>query len=384
MHDVCIIGAGPVGATLALALADTDLDIALLDARRPGETLRGDRSLALSHGTRLILERLDAWCALCSVPGAVTPIREIDVSQARGFGAARLAASELELPALGYVVSYAALQRALDQALARQGIAVRFNAAVSDVGGNRDVATVEIAGDATAGVHARLAAVADGTGNIVFGMARARHDYGQAALVAKVWTDAPRNGVAYERFTAKGPIALLPEQDHYGLVWTMPPEEARRAIAMPDRDFLAALASHFGPRVRGFARVSDRRSFPLVLEVSRPVVATRVVVLGNAAQALHPVAGQGFNLGLRDAFDMARTIVASPKSAIGSPEMLERYASRRLSDRTAGIVFTHGLVQLFGTDLPFVRWPRGMALALLDALPPVKRAFTRAMLFGLR
>jgi 2-octaprenyl-6-methoxyphenol hydroxylase len=136
--------------------------------------------------------------------------------------------------------------------------------------------------------------------------------------------------------------------------------------------------------VRGFARVAERRTFPLALEVSRPVVTARAVVLGNAAQTLHPVAGQGFNVGLRDAYELAQAIVASPRDAIGSPAMLAAYAARRRNDRAAGIAFTHGLVHLFGTDLPFVRWPRGMALALLDALPPAKRAFTRAMMFGLR
>jgi 2-octaprenyl-6-methoxyphenol hydroxylase len=384
MHDLCIVGAGPVGATLALGLRDADLDVVVLDARPEGGTLRGDRSLALSHGARLILERLSAWTALAAVPGAVTPILEIDVSQARGFGVARLSAQEIGLPALGYVVSYVALQSALDAALARAGIAVRFGVAVRDVAGTPDHAVVQVGDGASAALQARLAAVADGAGTVVAGVARERRDYGQVALVAKVWADAPRAGVAYERFTAQGPVALLPEQDHHGLVWTMSPESAARTLALPDADFLAALAQHFGRRVRGFVRVAERRTFPLALEISRPVVTARAVVLGNAAQMLHPVAGQGFNLGLRDAFELAQAIIAGPREAIGSPAMLAGYASGRRNDRMAGIAFTHGLVHLFGTDVPIVRWPRGMALALLDALPPVKRAFTRAMMFGLR
>jgi 2-octaprenyl-6-methoxyphenol hydroxylase len=136
--------------------------------------------------------------------------------------------------------------------------------------------------------------------------------------------------------------------------------------------------------VRGFARVADRRAFPLALEFSRPPVASRAVVLGNAAQALHPIAGQGFNLGLRDAYELTRTLREAPPEGIGSPAMLAAYAARRRSDRWAGIGFTHGLVHLFGTDVPLIRWPRGLALSLLDALPPAKRAFTRAMLHGLR
>ena len=129
--------------------------------------------------------------------------------------------------------------------------------------------------------------------------------------------------------------------------------------------------------------MSSRRSFPLALEVARPTVATRAVVIGNAAQSLHPVAGQGFNLGMRDAFELAQTIIATPRNALGSARMLETYVRRRRPDRLSGIAFTHGLVQLFGTDLPFVRWPRGFALTMLDALPPVKRVFARAMLFGI-
>jgi len=384
MHDLCIVGAGPVGATLALALVDADLDVVVLDARPAGGTLRGDRSLALSHGARLILERLGAWTALAAVPGAVTPIREIDVSQARGFGVARLSADDEGLPALGYVVSYVALQGALDAALAQARIGVRFGVAVEDVDATPDHAVVSIGGDRPATVEARLAAVADGSGSVVAGVERRKHEYGQVALIASVWADGAEPGVAYERFTARGPIALLPERDHHGLVWTMSPAEAERAIALPDDAFLSALAAQFGRRVRGFSRVAGRRTFPLVLEFATPVVARRAVVLGNAAQTLHPVAGQGFNLGLRDAYGLAQAILASPREAIGSGAMLASFAAARRTDRAAGIAFTHGLVHLFGTDAAILRWPRGMALAVLDALPPAKRAFTRAMLFGLR
>ena len=142
------------------------------------------------------------------------------------------------------------------------------------------------------------------------------------------------------------------------------------------------LTHAFGRHAGRFARVSARRTFALGLEIARPTVGTRVVVIGNAAQALHPVAGQGFNLGLRDAHELAQAIVDSPRDALGDRGMLASYERARRTDRMSGIAFTHGLVHLFGTELPFVRWPRGIALALLDALPPAKRAFTRAMLFG--
>ena len=384
MHDVAIVGAGPVGATLALALADAGLDVVIVDSRSAGGTTRGDRTLALSHGARLIFERLGVFTPLAATSGAVTPIVTIDVSQARGFGAVQLNAAEQGLPALGYVVSYRALQGVLDDALLRAGIRVDFGAAVSAVAGSRAAATIDIEGQPDAPVQARLAVVADGAAASVRGIARRRHEYGQVAIVAKISLDRPHCGIAYERFTAEGPVALLPERDHYALVWTRRPADAPHTVALSEPAFVAALAGHFGSRVRGFMHASERRSFALTLEVARNTTAERIAVIGNAAQALHPIAGQGFNLGLRDAHDLARTIVDSPRDALGSASMLNRYRESRSRDRRAGIAFTHGLVQLFGNDWPWLSVPRGIGMMLLDTVPLAKRAFGRAMLFGLR
>jgi 2-octaprenyl-6-methoxyphenol hydroxylase len=383
MHDVVIVGAGPVGGALALALADSDLDIVALDARAVGATLRGERSLALSHGARLIFERLAVWPRLTAVAGAVTPIVEIDISQAGGFGVTRLVAEEQNLPALGYVVSYRALQAAIDVALTRTGIALKFGATAASVDGSSAEALVTLEGDAGAPLRARLAVVADGTGTAVTGIARQLRDYGQVALIAKVGMDSPHRGVAFERFTPEGPLALLPEGDHYGLVWTMTPAKAELMLAASGDEFLAALAHQFGTRVSGFARVADRRTFPLRLEFARPTVASRSVVIGNAAQALHPIAGQGFNLGVRDAYELGQAIIRAPRDALGSDPMLASFAARRRPDRYAGIAFTHGLTQLFATDAAAVRWSPMLPLPLLDTVPPLKKAFTRAMLFGL-
>jgi len=383
MHDVVIVGAGPVGASLALAIADADLDVVALDARPQGQTLRRDRSLALSHGARLIFERLGVWCRLVGTPGAVTPIATIDISQAGGFGVARLTAEEQDLPALGYVVSYLALQDALDHALARTRTVVRYDATVARVGGTPSYVAVDLEGEGREPLLGRLAVVADGTGAVVGGVTRERRDYGQSAVLAKIDMRAPHRGVAYERFTPRGPVALLPEGEHYSLVWTMTPEEAERTLALPDDAFLDRLARHFGARVEGFAGVRERKAFPLALEVARPATATRTVLIGNAAQALHPVAGQGFNLGVRDAFELAQAINTCPREALGDPAMVARFAARRRVDRAAGIAFTHSLTQVFAHDHAWLAWPRGVALTLLDALPPVKKAFTRAMLYGL-
>ena len=382
-HDVAVVGAGPVGSTLALALAAGDVDVTVLDARPVGQPSRTDRSLALSHGSRLVLERLGVWDPLSVAPGAVTPIVRIDISQAGGFGQTQLAAEEHGIPALGYVVSYRSLQAALDAALAGSGVTWR-HAAVAAVRGAPEHASIELSDGRGEPMLARLAAVADGTGDAIASIARQRHDYRQVALVAKLWGAAPHEGTAFERFTPHGPMALLPEHDHYGLVWTATPDRAQELLGLDDSAFLDRLAREFGARTGGFTRVADRRTFPLVLEFAREPARARCVALGNAAQTLHPVAGQGFNVGLRDAWELGEVVLDTPREKIGDDAMLRRYSRGRRADRMAGIALTHGLVRLFGNDLPFVRWPRGLALTLLDAVPPAKRAFTRAMLFGIR
>ena len=382
-HDVVVVGAGPVGATFALALRDSDLAVTVLDARSAATSARGERSLGLSHGARLVLERVGVWGDVAGVADAVTAIQRIDVSQAEGFGLASLSAREHSLPALGYVVSYRALQDALDRALARSAIDVRYDARVTSVRGTRAYAAA-MSATAQDALLSRLVVVADGGATAVEGITRHRREYAQSALTAKVWCRTAHDGVAYERFTAAGPAALLPEQDHYGLVWTETPERVRSLLDAPDVEFIAALKARFAPRRTDFVAVRDRKSFPLSLEFASTVTATRCAVIGNAAQALHPVAAQGLNLGLRDAYTLARCLLDTPRSAIGTPDMLARYARSRRLDRAAGIAFTHGVLSIFGSDAAWLRWPRGVALAALDAVAPARRAFTRSMLFGLR
>lgn len=380
-YDVAIVGAGPVGGALALAIARSGLSVVALDAREAGTTMRGDRSLAISHGGRLILDRLGIFPRLAAVHGAVTPIARVDISQARAFGAATLDAGEQGLPALGYVISYRALQTAIDDALAATRTEIRYGSEATGVSGGPDHAEIAIAGAPP--LQARLAVVADGSGAVVRGVTRRRRDYGQVALIAKIRTASPHEGVAYERFTPSGPVALLPEHDRYGLVWTMTPAAASAAMEWSDERFLRELASHFGARRSDFVGVAERKSFPLALEFAQPPVAARAVLVGNAAQSLHPIAGQGFNLGLRDAFELGLEIGRASQASLGTHAMLARYAARRRVDRYAGIAFTHGLTHVFAPEGAIFAWPRGVALAALDMLPFAKRAFTRAMLFGM-
>jgi 2-octaprenyl-6-methoxyphenol hydroxylase len=391
LHDLVIVGAGPVGATAALALADSELTVVTLDARAEGAIGRSDRSLALSHGSRLILERLGIWGEVAAVPDAVTSIRAIDISQLGGFGHARLEAEEQGLPALGYVVSYRALQGALDAALARAGRNVVHGVNASRIDATTAFATVEAERDGERFEYtSRLVAVADGGGRLVPGLARRHHDYRQVALVGKVWPREAHSGLAFERFTPGGPMALLPEGDHYGFVWTTTPADGQALRSLPDAEFLRALDERFGACLDGhagapaFLRVEDRRVFPLMLEFAARIVGERIVLMGNAAQALHPIAGQGFNLGVRDAYELARELLATPRDEIGARHQLARYARRRQPDRIAGIAFTHGLLGIFGVDASWLSWPRGLALTLLDALPTAKRMFARTMLFGVR
>ena len=389
LRDVVVIGSGPVGATLTLALSDSDFDVVTLDARASGAGTRGDRSLALSHGARLIFERLGVGGAVAALPGAVTPITAVDVSQRGGFGHVRLDSAEEGLPALGYIVGYRALQAALDAELARRGAALRYDCSATRIAATPAYATIEAEqGGQALDLSSRLVALADGGSELLPGGARHGHDYNQVAVTAKLSPREPHRGIAFERFTPEGPVALLPEGDRYALVWTTTPERGAALVQLPEGEFLAALekriggASGSGTVPGGFAHAAERRSFPLRLEYANRVVSERCVLIGNAAQALHPVAGQGLNLGLRDAYELAQELLSKPRDVLGSAQQLAAYARRRRIDRWSGIAFTHGLLGVFGSDTPLVAWPRGLALTLLEAVPPMKRAFTRLMLFG--
>ena len=208
---------------------------------------------------------------------------------------------------------------------------------------------------------------------------------GRSRSSRKVWRAAPHDGIAFERFTPDGPMALLPEGDHYGLVWTATPERAQRtARARRRANSSAELARHFGPRAGGFTRVAERRTFPLVLEFAREPVA-RALRRCSATPRRRCIRSRGRDStsGCATRGSSRRSSLDTPRDEIGDARCCERYSRGRRTDRMAGIAFTHGLVSLFGNDLPLVRWPRGLALTLLDALPPAKRAFTRAMLFGI-
>lgn len=376
--DVVIAGGGPVGSALALALQPAGWRVVLLEARTAGP---GDaRPLALSYGSRLILERLGVWPALA--PEA-TPIRHIHVSQRGGFGRVGLESTEAGLPELGYVIDYGALAQALARVAQASAADCRTGARVESWQAG-EPARVQYEMTCEAGVARRmletpLLVIADGSG-----VAGADNlDYRQCAVTARVVSERPHNNAAYERFTAQGPLALLPDGDGWALVWTASPERAQQLCALDSRKFLDELQAEFGGRVGTFRSVSTRASYPLFLRRSPRAPLEHTVLIGNAAQTLHPVAGQGFNLGLRDAWALAGHALEATV-APGSAAWLRDYHDRRNSDRGSSIGITHALVKLFSNDLPPLRLARGAGLTLLGCVPPLKNLLVRRMTFGAR
>jgi len=379
--DVAIVGGGPVGASLALALQGSGLRVTVLEARRrpPG----GDpRALALSYGSRLILERLGVWRRIA----AATPIETVHVSQRGGFGRTVLRAEDSGGDALGYVVDYADLTAALQTGLTDAGVDCRVGAEVTAVTPERGGVTTAFIQHHRAGeAQSALLALADG-GRLLERLPAFEqhiHDYRQHAIVARVTTNRPHRQCAYERFTPQGPVALLPAGDAWALVWTVVREEADPLLRLDETTFLAALQQRFGGRAGAFLTVGARTAFPLYRKQTRPVAIGHMAVIGNAAQVLHPFAGQGFNLGLRDAWTLADEIRRAAAGELGAPAMLDRYRRRRILDARGGAALTDALVKLFLGDIPSLQWARGLGLAALDWLPGAKPFLLRRFIHGM-
>ena len=368
-----------MGAALALALEGGGHTVVLAEASHSDSggarsaQPRDGRAIALSYASRLTLERLHVWEGL-----ATTPIETIHISQQGGFGRTLIRAADCDLPALGYVANYDDLQQSL---LATSCSAKRlFGAKLTAFDGATAVVETQ------AGVLAfapRLTVFADGA-RIADGMPAPAYskDYRQTAVVAWVKTEQAHRGRAWERFTPEGPLALLPHVAGYALVWTAGPERAARLCALATPAFLAELHAAFGDRLGAFVDAGERNCFPLALRYRRDEARPRSLAVGNAAQTLHPVAGQGFNLGLRDAWELAR--LARDASDPGSDSFCARYRSARTLDRRAGIRFTDSLVGLFSNSNPLLELGRGAGLLALDLLPFARRFVARRMIYGAR
>src|SRR6185437_4996834 len=300
-------------------------------------------------------------------------IRTIHVSDAGRFGFARLRAEEQDIEAFGYVVANRVIGAVLWEKLqASESITLRVPATPEDIEISEAGATFSVmgSGGVREQIKAHLVVAADGAHSSVRAAAdigAGVEDYDQVAIVANVATDRPHDGTAYERFTPSGPLAVLPLFDgSYGVIWTVRPDAAAEVLSLDDSSYLRALQDRFGWRVGKFVRVGRRASYPLKLTRAATTVATRTVLIGNAAQALHPVAGQGFNLGLRDAAMLAEMIADAGGADIGAPERLQSFAQWRATDRSGVVRFTDGLVKLFASQQPGVGILRNLGLLMFD------------------
>jgi 2-octaprenyl-6-methoxyphenol hydroxylase len=380
LPQVAIVGAGPVGMALAALLARRGVAparIALIDARSLGQALTDPRSIALSYGSRLLLEEAGAW------PLAATPIHQVHISRRGRFGRSMLDRAEHDVPALGYVTRYGELVSKLSGACERAGIATirpaRVTAMLEDANG------VALSLDDGQELRAAIAVQAEGgggKGQDSGSLQRAlQRDYQQSAVIARVAASAPIAHRAYERFTDEGPLALLPQDGadglQYALVWCVRTENAAALLALGDDAFLARLGDAFGGRLGRFTRTSSRASYPLGLN-AEPRATSRTVAIGNAAQTLHPVAGQGLNLGLRDAAVLARLL-----SHHTTPEQLLAFDAGRQADRKLTVGLTDAMARAFAGTGP-AQTLLGLSLGALDVIQPARMLLADLMMFGRR
>jgi len=374
--DIAICGAGPVGMALAALLAQRGMDparIALLDAKTLAQAGADPRSIALSYGSRQILEDVGAW------PVAATEIHQIHVSRRGQFGRSLIDRSEHGLPALGYVARYGALATTLGGLCERRGVSALRPARVLSAEESADGVTLTVDdGDGQRLLQAALLVQAEGG---VFGEQQdkaLRRDYRQTAIISHVKTSAMVAHRAYERFTDEGPLALLPQDDGYALVWCVRPATAQRLLALDDAAFLAQLELTFGGRLGHFIDATPRLAYPLGLNAQAARSGRRTIAIGNAAQTLHPVAGQGLNLGLRDAAVLARVLAQET-----SPAMLDRFTELRSQDRTLTVRLTDTMARIFAGAGP-AQALLGASLGLIDAVDPARRLLAELMMYGRR
>jgi len=369
--NILIVGAGPVGMTLHLALAAGGQKSLLLD-RRPRTAQQDDpRALALSHGARQLLEQIDAW------PNrTATPIETIHVSQKDGFGRTLIQRSDYDLPALGYVVRYSDLAGALAAQLPADALLDAAEILAIEPADDHVTVSLRHAGQLRT-ITTRLLVHAEGTPGDDPGVKVSAYD--QHAVIAEITPQPGHNRRAWERFTPDGPLALLPLGEAYSVVFTLPPAKADAVMAMDDAAFTTALQTQFGQRMR-FAKPGPRSRFPLALRLRDTLVKGNEVWIGNTAQTLHPVSGQGFNLGIRDAWQLAEILLADGIDT----NSLTRYAASRRLDRQGSAFFTDQIVRAFSNDFAPLKLARGLGLLALDLCPPARHFVAKRMIWGAR
>ena len=388
--QLAIIGGGLVGASLALALQDTARQrgwrIALIEPFAPGSSYQPSydaRSTALSYGSRLIYERLGLWQAIAQRAEA---IQQIHVSDRGRFGAARLQAMEEGVPALGYVVENAWIGHCLWQALDAEVVQWHCPAEVASLQRLDNGYRLNLSDERQ--LDCDLAVLADGGRSGLreqLGIGVSLKPYGQSALIANVTPLEAHRGQAFERFTDDGPMALLPlEGNRCALVWTRASADAERLLGLSDAAFLAELQQAFGYRLGALRQVGARHLYPLSLAEAQEQVRPHLVVLGNAAHSLHPIAGQGYNLSLRDTLALAEVLQAGA-APLGDFATLQGYLQRQQLDQQLTVGFSDRVTRLFSNAQPLLTAGRNLGLLGLDLLPPAKRWFARqAMGMGTR
>ncbi len=386
--DIVIAGGGMIGSCLALAIAPLGLRIAVVEAiprTEPQQPSFDDRSTALSRSTQRMFEAIGLWDEIVA---AATPISRIHISDKGRFGFSHIDAEEQGVEALGYVVINRVLGGVLQASLGTvDSLELFCPARVIDVKSSPSRTTVTVAdstGDALQ-LSCDLLVAADGSNSAVRGMlgiTASQVKYGQRAVIGNLLPEKPLQNCAYERFTDCGPLALLPIADERaGFVWTVAEQDAERVLALDDAAFLGELQEAFGYRLGAFSRVGKRASYPLSLSKAMRLTAQRGVLIGNAAHGLHPVAAQGFNLGLRDVAALCDCIAdarqQSESADIGDAELLDRYASWRRSDQRKLVQLTDGIVRLFGHSSGPVRVLRNAGMLGFDLVPGVRNMFAK-------
>ncbi len=389
IFDVIIVGGGLVGASLAASLRHTPLRIAVLDlqpwATATTEVISYDeRVIALNYLSKQILQGIGVWQEGMKYS---VPIQQIHVSEQGGFGFTRFMAQELNLLALGYVIPANQLLQTIQSVVTPDtapNITIFTPAQLVQLHFQPDCVTATITtGTITQSLAARLIIAADGGNSQVRQLlkieCRESH-YEQTAIIANVSTEYPHQQIAYERFGRAGTIALLPLQSNLcSLVWSVKTAQQDEYMQLSDKIFLARLQQHFGWRLGRFLKLGQRAAHPLRLMHISQLIQPHVAFIGNAAHTLHPVAGQGFNLGLRDVASLADLLSQTAPEAIGNQEILQNYVARQHPDHQRVITITDSLVRTFSSDLLPMRWARNLSLLAIDALPPLKKLFVQQM-----
>jgi len=384
--DVLIVGGGMVGASLGIALGRLPLKVGLVEAvefSSQSQPSYDDRTVALSYGSKRIFETLGVWQQLDSA--GATPIHHIHISDRGHFGGARLDRRDAAVEALGWVVENRVLGKALKSTLAEMSnLTLLCPASMEAVEYGEHSARVTVRqGNRLRELTARLVVAADGGKSLVreqAGIDARRTDYLQSALVTNVTLERAHAHVAYERFTDSGPLALLPMSDNRcAVVWSLPPEQIEPLLALDDDEFLSRLQAQFGLRLGHIQKIGRRVAYPLSYTRVSETVRPRLALIGNAAHTVHPVAGQGFNLGLRDVAALAEVLCNALRDGRDPGELavLEAYAGWRQRDVSTISTFTNSLVRVFSNDFGPLAAARNVGLVAVDLFPPAKRALLR-------